>query len=496
MSGIDNSPEQTVPLGMVGSTKFGRYPKISIEQTFNMYISDGFLVPFAGYVGVASVQNSQQGRGIYASTKLQKAVVVIDNGVYLFDPFNNNQLQKIATINSTVGDVFMDENNANQIALCDKRNIYILNYTDPNNITFVQVDTDFTPGYVSFQDGYFIAPDVKSPPTAAWRLSEPNKGTSWPNLGPNSGGFQTKPNLCLAAIRMPSKSNELVIFGQTVTELWYDTGAQLFPYQKNSYANLDFGCLNPATIASNDDMIVFLAANEKSGPTIMVMNGAEATQISTDGINHRLTHLTNPEDSYGFLFRQGGHNFYILTFPTDNLTYVYDFTQQAFFTLTDENMDYFIAKHVAFLNNTYYFVSFQDGVVYELNSNYTNYNGARIPRIRITPPFRNERADRFVVNNVTFTMEQGQSSNAEQKTLQGIVPLPENWNYDHVDLAISTDGGESFGSFVTKQLNPPGVRKNRLNFWNLGASNDLTMQFQFWSNYRQVIGEGVMSLYR
>ncbi len=44
-----------MPLDIVGSTKFGRYPKISVEQTWNMIISDGFLVPFAGYLKVAEL---------------------------------------------------------------------------------------------------------------------------------------------------------------------------------------------------------------------------------------------------------------------------------------------------------------------------------------------------------------------------------------------------------------------------------------------------------
>ena len=40
---------------IVGSTKFGRYPKISHEQTFNMIRADDFLVDYAGYKNILSL---------------------------------------------------------------------------------------------------------------------------------------------------------------------------------------------------------------------------------------------------------------------------------------------------------------------------------------------------------------------------------------------------------------------------------------------------------
>ena len=39
----------TIPLDLVGGNKFGRYKKVSVEQTFNMMVSDDALVDYAGY---------------------------------------------------------------------------------------------------------------------------------------------------------------------------------------------------------------------------------------------------------------------------------------------------------------------------------------------------------------------------------------------------------------------------------------------------------------
>jgi hypothetical protein len=78
------APTQSLPLKMVGGTAFGSYPKISSETTFNMFISDNWLVPFAGYVNVAASISDGIGRDIYSSDKLGKLIVCIGNRRRLF----------------------------------------------------------------------------------------------------------------------------------------------------------------------------------------------------------------------------------------------------------------------------------------------------------------------------------------------------------------------------------------------------------------------------
>lgn len=468
------SPISTsLPLKIVGSTTFGRYPKISIEQTFNMIISDNWLVPFAGHKTVSVIAPGGEGRGIYSSTRFQHMILVIDDGVYIVN--TNLSAVKIATIETSTGDVFIDENNASQIAICDKSSIYIFDYSAN---TFSKASLDFIPGYVCFQSGNFVAPDLV---TAQWRLSDPNDGTSWPDDPQHVGEFQTKPDRLVATARVPGKGNLLYVFGETCIEPWYFLGYQLFPYQKDTYDDIDFGCLNAATIASNDDMIVWLGSNEKSGPSIMYSKGAGAQRISNDGIDFKFAQLTNPTNAYGFLFKQDGHVLYQITFPDpkDNLTYLFDFTTNKIFSLSDKYMNFHIAKRVVFFNNNYYFVSFKDGNLYEISTRYTTYDGDEIPRVRVCPSIRFPDADRFAINNVTFPIEQGQS-----KTLSA------------VDFSMSKDGGQSFTSAGRKNLNPLGFRPNRLNWWSLGSANEFIAQFRFWGQDRFVCGDGLVSIYQ
>lgn len=484
-----------VPLAMVGSAMFGRYDKISVENTFNMIIADNWLVPYAGYRAIKNIIHTGEGRGIYTSTIYNHMIMVIDNRV--FQVSSTLDVDQIGTIDTFSGDVFISENNGGQIALCDKQNLYIFNY---RNSTFQKItivssigDGTFRPGYITFQDGYFITVNLVN---NEWRLSDPNDGTQWPIFADggatNVGLIETKPTNAIAAIRFPGKGNLLFVFGSTVTEPWYDTGAQLFPYQKNTYMNIDYGCLSAATIATEKDFIAWLGINEKAGPVIMISDGGEVKQLETDGINFRLARLVNPSLSYGFMFRQDGHIFYQITFPDpqDNLTLVYDFTTQKFFTLTDEYMNYHIAKRVAFFNDNYYFISLNDGDLYEMSTSildYTYFNAdgstytQEIPRVRVCKNIRLPDSSAFIINSLTFTMEQGQHTYDQPQ---------------RIDYAISNDGGETFTSFNSIEMNVPHQRRNRVTLFGLGYSNDFIPQFRFWGMNRFVITDGVITYYQ
>jgi hypothetical protein len=460
---------QTIPFNIVGSSSFGRYPKISLEKTYNMIISDNWQVPFAGHEKVGRLESIGEGRAIYSSSKFNHMIAVIDNGVFSID--SSLDISKIANIGTYTGDVFIDENNANQIAICDKSSIYIYNYVTGS---FSKAALDFIPGYVCFQNTYFISPDLSS---ARWRLSNNSDGLTWPVI--NTGAFQSKADTPVATVRVPGKGNLILVMGSTVTQLWYNVPSQLFPYQLNTFSNIDFGCVNSATIASNEKMVVWLGINEKSGPTIMYCSGADAKPVATDGINFLLGSLPNYKDSYAFMFKQDGHIIYQLTFYTDNVTIIYDFTTGKFFHLSDEYMNAHIARQVAYFNGQYYFVSFTDGSLYRFSSDITTYNGVTIPRIRTTAPIRFPDTGRFILNKINFPIEQGVSN-----SLQFI--------YD----SVSKNGGQSFSNERRTELNQQGLGAGIVNFRDYGLGNDFTLQFKFLGKGRFLFGNGEASYWQ
>jgi len=402
----------------------------------------------------------------------------------LFSIGANNEVSEISQLLTSTGDVFMAENDGNQIGIVDGLTVYTFNYS---NNTFTAVSgLDFLPNYIAFQDGYFVAsgPNTNGH-TNEWRLSNLNDGNTWPNDASHLGLLQSKPDSTIATV---SFNRQLYIFGKTVTEIWYDTGYQLFPFQRNNYYSIDFGCLNAATIAVGSilygennlvPLICWLATNEKAGPTIMYSTGGQPSQLSTDGINFKIEQLQHPEVAYGFIFRLAGHTFYQIVWPMDNLSYAYDFNIHKFVTVTDENLNFHIAKRVAFFNNKYYFLSSVDGALYEMASDIYDYNGNEIPWIRKPPQFALPDASPFITKYLDVTMQQGDSSTEQA-----------------IDLSLSSDGGISYGTTARMELNTLGNRLNRFREWNLGLSNDFRTQFRFLGFDKFVVKNGLVGVYQ
>jgi len=513
MSKPGNKVWQPIPLEIVGGTKFGRYPKISQEQTWNLIISDQWMVPFAGYEQRRSIDDDGQGRSIFGDNKTGKMFVVVNDSVYYFDTALSRVF--IGTLETTTGDVFISANNVGQVAISDKKDIWIYNdaVTPP---TFTKALTsglplDFRPGFITYQNGRFLVADLNS---NDWRLSEIGNGANFPNDAQHVGKIETKNTNAQAVVRVPGKGNEVLVFGSIVAEPWFDVGAQLFPYQRSTNSNIDYGCINPATIAESDSFVVWLGFNEKSGATIMMTDGAETKQISNDGINFRLANLTDPSNSFGFIFRQDGHVLYVLTFPDDDVSYLYDFNTGMFFTVSDPYMGRHIAKRVTFFNGKYYFVSFIDGNLYELSSDILTADGQEIPRIRICPPIRLPDQSRFVIAALGFTVEQGHIPFDYRNTefIWATEDYSEIVTEDYVfgwgsgedfrdfvpviDLTLSKDGGVSFGSAYRKEFHPIGQEQNKLIWRQLGSGNDVTPQLRFWAKARFVATNGLVEIYQ
>ena len=213
--------------------------------------------------------------------------------------------------------------------------------------------------------------------------------------------------------------------GSIVTEAWFFTGTQLFPYQRNNQFNIDYGCIQPATVAYMDEIVVWLAQNEKSGPIILYSDGGMPKKITTDGIDFLFSELQYPASSQGFLYRQDGHLFYHINFYLDNISLFYDFNTEKFYNASDQNMNYFIAAEIAFMGNQYYFVTKNNGNLFAFDTAFTMYQDVEsntsttpinhiIPRTRTCRNIMLPSQDYFIANDVGFTIETGETDYYQQ----------------------------------------------------------------------------------
>jgi hypothetical protein len=518
-----------IELDIVGSNTYGRYPKINQAQTYNMMISDGWLVDYAGFYFIQQISSVGEGRGDHTSTVYNRLYAVVGSLIVYF----NEALvpQMVGELTTTTGEVFIAENTAGQVAFSDGQHIYIY---DQNTAVFsiaqsatqltptqILAPLDFKPGFLSFQNTYFICASIG---TNEWRLCLPNNGLIWPTLPAYVGQLTTKPDTVQAVIPMPGRGNMTFVMGNTVAEQWTFQGGAVFPWTRNNSISIDYGCISPGSIAYQGNYIVWVGISEEAGPVIMYTTGSDITEVSTDGIDYLLSTLTAPEDCSGFLVKLDGHLFYQVTFKTDNLTLALDLTNNKFFTITDENMNFHPARKIVFFNNTYYFVSFNDGNLYAFGTQYTTYQyqnmSGEIPRVRICSPIRLPSQRPLIFKSLGFTIEQGQPNTVittfpeymitedtgvrmltedglNEMITENSFPTPDSPIVTNMEvfLAISRDGGETFGNSVSLNMNFTGKRKSRFIFQRLGRANDFTPRLQFVGSSRYVVGSGQIEAY-
>lgn len=481
---------QQVPVEVVGSSTFGRYPKISLSKTYNMFISDEWLVNYAGYRKRFDLVPGGQGRAIFNSIRGNFILIVISSAVIKLDAAFNQIF--VGQINTTQGSVSIDENLADQICIVDGQDAYIYNYVD-NTLTIQTLifnGAPIFPSYVCYHNSFFlIGSDPRSLNSQNWYAFEFDTdstiklNTDFP--------LQTKPDFALLVKRLPGRGNNVLVLGSAVGEVWTQVGG-LENYRRVQSFNIDNGILSTSTLAANDEYVCWLSQNENNSPCIMITDGSNAKRISSDGIDFVLSELRFPGQSTAFFYRQDGHLFYHITFynPVDNLTLIYDFTTQKFFHGSDENQNYYPARQAIFFNGVIFFVSINDGGLYEMDTGLLTYNyttdpnvvGEEIPRIRICNTIRKPDADRFRVGKFTFILEQG--------VISVNPPAP-----SRIDMSISKNGNQSFGNIVSRSLNNTAQFRNQIIWERMGQANEFTVQLRFIGFQRFVLTGGTAEVY-
>jgi hypothetical protein len=533
MRKTSNSSE--VPIYVVGSSKFGRYPKINSEVTYNMYESDGWLLNFPGYKRVLELAEVGQGRGLFRSFRGDFMIAVVNSVVYRIG--SNFATTIIGQLETTIGEVYIDENLNSQICIVDGIHVWIYNYSLGANLTKqcggALGSGALIPSYVTFHDTFFLIGNKNRTATGGrWYAYEYASPTT---IQVNADlAFQTKPDYPLAVKRIPGQANNVLVLGSSCCEVHTAVGG-LDLYRRNSSVSIDYGCLSVNTIAASDQFVAWLGVNESNSPAIMVLDGQSARRVSTDGIDYLLESLQFPAESTALLFRKDGHLFYQLTFynPVDNVSLIYDFNNQKFYHVTDGNTNYHPASQVVYFNKTTYFVSLNNGSIYEWDSEYlmidenidddTGFVDDRkiheIPRIRVCNTVRTPNTAPFRANSFTFAIDMGNDELppdhdciiimiAEDGTPiiseNGIQVVPEGAGIEdcegtpyqgRIDVAVSGNGGETWSNYVSRDLNPQGYRRNILRWESMGMFNELTIKIRFWTLGRVVCYNGVLEVH-
>lgn len=108
---------------------------------------------------------------------------------------------------------------------------------------------------------------------------------------------------------------EVQFYGTDTVEIFYNSGAAAFPFERQGNAFIERGCFDRDSIVKIDNSVNFLG-NDR---IVYRLNGYQPVRISTHAIEYQLRDVTYAR---GFTYDQEGHKFYCL--DTDNGTFVFD----------------------------------------------------------------------------------------------------------------------------------------------------------------------------
>lgn len=340
------------------------------------------------------------------------------------------------------------------LLIADGTNVY--SYTI-STATFAQIadaNAKQTAPDIATQDEFGITISLNS---QSWNSSTVSDLTTWPALATASVTGNQSNLVAIATLH-----REIWLFQSGTTEVWDNLGTANFTFGRNQSVFIEWGCAAKQSVANGDNTLFLLGQSITGGVQVVRMGAAGGSGynpmiISTPAINYQISTYTTISDAIGFCYQQEGHEFYVLTFPTAAVTWVYDITMQVWHqrqSLVASSQTRWLPSCYAFAYNKQLIGDYQSGTIYQLDM--TNYqeNGSAITRTLVSHPFYNAGNWTFV-DRLQVDWDEG--ANSASNTMS---------------LFISRDGGRTFGSAKTNNLAGAGtmISGNRVWYSRLGAA--------------------------
>lgn len=185
------------------------------------------------------------------------------------------------------------------------------------NTWSVVTDADFpdTATAVEHINGYFLV----NVPTINGRFmwSDLNDGLTY-----TSTSFSTAQSLTSPVRAIKENKGVIYLLGDSNGELWYNSGdSAIF----TRFEKIDWGIAARDTLKHFDNSMAWLARNRHGElNAVRIGDGYTPEVISTPELTRKWGLLSAISDALAYTYQMDGHEFYVLTFPTGNVTYAYD----------------------------------------------------------------------------------------------------------------------------------------------------------------------------
>jgi hypothetical protein len=181
---------------------------------------------------------------------------------------------------------------------------------------------------------------------------------------------------------------EVYLMGEISSEVWTDVGTVPFPFQRIPGTSTQHGIAAPFSLARLGNSFAYVSRNNRGQAQIMQMQGYIPQRISTHAVENTLTNQYI-NDAVSWTYQLEGHEVFVVSFPTLNLTWAYDATTQMWhkwlYTTDDNQYQRHRGNCCAVFQGLVIVGDYANGKLYELDKlNYTD-DGQNVRRLRRAP---------------------------------------------------------------------------------------------------------------
>lgn len=329
------------------------------------------------------------------------------------------------------------------------RTMYALNFS-----VLPSSDGAFTGGNtVDIVDNYFV---YNKGGTQQWAASNPLSPIT-PALS-----FSSKDGAPDNLVSLIVVNREVFLLGEASSEVWVDVGSFPFPFQRIPGTSTQHGIAAKFSMSRLGNSFAYVSRNSRGQAQIMQMQGYVPTRISTHAVEQTLLNKYI-DDAVAWTYQQEGHECYVVSFPTLDLTWVYDLSTQMWHKWLWIDTTNTYHRHrgncSAVFQGLVYVGDHTNGQIYLLDpSNYTD-NGNEIRRLRRAPHLVSD-LQRQYLEELQIQFQPGVGNQADPgQTPQAM-------------LRWSNDGGSTWSDEHWTSIGKVGQYNNRAIWRRLGWSRD------------------------
>jgi hypothetical protein len=284
---------------------------------------------------------------------------------------------------------------------------------------------------------------------------------------------------------------EVYLLGRVSSEVWVDSGLFPFPFQRIPGTSTQHGIAAKFSVARVGNSFAYLSRNIRGDGQVMMMNGYVPTRISTHAVENSIEGA-EISDARAWTYLIEGHEVYVISFPTLDLTWAYDIATGMWHKwLWVDTLNVFHRHrgncHTHF-NNMNLVGDWENGKIYMLDPNIYTDDGGEIRRVRRAPHLVSDfQRQYFSELQILFQPGVGLSGNVTGSTsptsgvagvgvaglaIAGFSPLATLGANPQAMLRWSNDGGSTWSKEYWTSIGVQGAYKNRAIWRRLGQARD------------------------